>query len=446
MRKIYLNATATHALSLVDGDRTLEAIIARFAQDYNIPIDRARKDVQGLFESLSSIGWLTCDPERGVGIKDEEISPPLDSLSLALTHRCNLRCPYCYIPLEERADHELTTEEWKSVIQQLPPFKLMEVILTGGEPLLRDDLKEIVGAINAVNVNVVICTNGLFIDEAFVEWARSASISSLVIGIDGVAPKTHETLRGKGTFERVWEGIKLARKNDLPVQLIYTVTRLNFKEFEQAARMAYKLGIPISINEYLPLGPSREHRSDFELSMEQLFRLRARIATLALSGIVSSGTDEEVVFRHHVDTKKGAKVSPLHKEFHRKYNCLGREVGAHILPNGDVLLCPMLNWPDLVGGNVRSLALREIWETSPVFARMRQLTVDNYTVCSSCTNRYLCGGTCRAIVRANTGSLQGAPDRHRCIWNQLYYARLSYVRFDSQEPFQHLLEKESLLK
>jgi radical SAM protein with 4Fe4S-binding SPASM domain len=293
-----------------------------------------------------------------------------------------------------------------------------------------------------MNISVTICTNGTAIDLAFVERARSAKILAIQIGLDGASFEAHERLRGAGTFERTWQGIELARTHGLPVELLCTVTRPTKDEYLKVVKFARKHGLQVALNEYLPLGPTRAARAELELTTEQLFQLRSSVATLSLAGVLPQRADEAQSFNR---SAKGNSTRPL-LEFDKVQNCLGREGGGHILPSGDVLVCPMLDWPEMVGGNVRQTPLREIWERSPTFEQLRQLSVDGYATCQTCANRYLCGGTCRAITMAEKGCLAGPPDLARCLWQQTWYDWLARVEFDSVEPLQLIAERNGLFR
>lgn len=440
-QKVFLNATATQLVAQLDGVCTAADIATTQAARYGISCEQTRADVTRVLDRLAAGNWLTTDVTRGKPVDLDQTTPPLDFVSLALTHRCNLRCRHCYIPLTDHADAELTTDEWLAVIRQLQPFKLMGAILTGGEPLLRSDFWQLVEALKAINVEVILATNGTLIDAEFVEHAQNAKVAAIQIGMDGAHPASHEALRGADTFERTWRGIDLAHQAGLPVELLCTITRSTVDEYMSVVRLARQRGLQVALNEFLPLGPARANRAELELTIQQLFQLRSKVATLTYAGVFPQKADEAATFKYVTD---GNGHQP--QNWPKVQSCLGRDSGAHVLPNGDVLICPLLNWPHLIGGNVRYSALRDIWEHSPVFQSLRELTVDGYATCRSCTNRYLCGGTCRALALAETHDLAGSPNTARCFWEKIFFARMGRAMFDSTEPFQTMLERENLLR
>lgn len=440
-QKVLLNATATQFVAELNGLCTGAEIAALQATRYSISTERAQSDVARLFEHLLAGGWLTANPAYGKPADADETFPPLDSFSFALTHRCNLRCRHCYIRLTENSEGEMTTTEWLETIRQLKPFKLMGVVLTGGEPLLRTDLWELVEAINSINVDVILCTNGTLIDPAFVERVQNAKLSKIQISLDGALPEIHDGLRGVGAFAAAWHGIELAQAAGLPLELSCTVTRPTATEYLSVIKLARQRNLPVSLGEFLPLGPARELRAELELDIKQFFQLHSRIATLSLAGVLRQKAHEAETFKRvtsHVAQEGNAS-------WHKVQSCLGRDSGGHILPGGEVLICPMLDWPDLVGGNVRHMELRDIWEHSPVFQQAWQCTNEHFVKCRECANRCLCGGTCRALTLAETGEFVGRPNTARCFWEKIYYGRMSRVMFNSTEPLQTLLERENLL-
>jgi len=440
-QKVFLNAAATELVTQLNGVCTGADIAAAQSTRYGVSLERTQADVIRTLSRLTAGSWLTTDVTRGKPVELDQVLPSLDYVSLALTHRCNLRCRHCYIPVTDQADDELTTAEWLAVIKQLRPFKLLGVILTGGEPLLRPDLWQLVAALNAINVEVILATNGTLIDADFIEQARRARLASIQIGLDGANPASHEALRGADTFERTWRGIELAQQAGLPVELLCTVTQPIVAEYMSVVQLARQRGLPVTLNEFLPLGPARDNRAELDLTIQQLFQLRSKVTTLTYAGVFHLKADEAATFKY---VTTGQEHQP--QSWPKVQSCLGRDSGAHVLPNGDVLICPLLNGPQLIGGNVRHTALRDIWERSPVFQSLRQLSVDDYATCCACANRYLCGGTCRALALAETHDPTGSPNTARCFWEKIYFARMAHAMFDSTEPFQTLLEREKMLR
>ena len=438
-KEVRINATATFIFELINGQNTLDDIIKIQASHYQIPLEQASADTLRLIAKLITGNWITLDPQQGKVTVITEIYPPLDLMSFALTHRCNLRCKHCYIPLVEDEEQEMSTSQWLHVIEQIQPFKLRAVILTGGEPLLRKDLWTLVAAIRAQHVGVIICTNGTLIDDVFVEQALKHQITTLQIGFDGASGLTHDALRGKDAFKATMLGIERAKKAGLPVELLCTITKLNQHEYQTVVNFANSNGLKVGLNDYLALGPSRTYESELKLTAEQTYRTQAERNKMSLDGKLQYTLKDLTLMT-------GSTGKSFIEYRTKTYNCLAFDSGGHILPNGDMLICPLLNWPEYVGGNILECSLKEIWEESIVFRNLRQMSVDEFEQCGSCKSRYLCGGTCRALAVAKTGNLRGKPDTVACIGHLMECSRVSRSIFNSDEPLQSILERKGLLK
>ena len=178
--------------------------------------------------------------------------PPL-FLFLELTYRCNLRCPYCYVYSAGKkprlAEHEeLTADEIAGIVDQTPPWTL--VFLSGGEPLARKDLNEIV-AKTAKKRLCHIYTNGTAIGQADAEQWVTAGVSSVAFSVDG-SEAVHDSIRGKGTFsttmcavEMLSEAKKRKRKQFPLINLRSTITARNAGDLRAMARVAERQ-VPIT--------------------------------------------------------------------------------------------------------------------------------------------------------------------------------------------------------
>ena len=136
---------------------------------------------------------------------------------LELTYRCNLSCPYCYVG-EERNKKELTTDEWKKVIDQIPFYGI--ITLVGGEPLLRNDFGELLEySCKKVLRKVHVVSNGILLDEGKIEVFKKSKPVLLSISLDGFG-ETHDKNRDKeGIFDKIISNLKNI-KSQAPKQMI----------------------------------------------------------------------------------------------------------------------------------------------------------------------------------------------------------------------------------
>ncbi len=136
---------------------------------------------------------------------------------LELTYRCNLNCPYCYIG-EERNKQELTTDEWKRVIDQIPFYGIVTIV--GGEPFLRTDFEDILEySCKKVCGKVHVVSNGVLLDESKIEAFRKAKPVLLSVSLDGYG-ENHDNNRGKsGIFDNIISNLENL-KSQAPKQMI----------------------------------------------------------------------------------------------------------------------------------------------------------------------------------------------------------------------------------
>ena len=132
------------------------------------------------------------------------------SVDLDITNRCNLRCRYCYhFSGPGDVDKDLPKAEWLRFFEELNHCAVMNVILAGGEPFFREDLRELIEGIVANGMRFNILSNGTLITEDMAEFLFSTGrCDGVQVSIDGSKPKTHDACRGKGSFDRAIKGIK----------------------------------------------------------------------------------------------------------------------------------------------------------------------------------------------------------------------------------------------
>ncbi|MGH9867056.1 MAG: radical SAM protein [Candidatus Polarisedimenticolia bacterium] len=330
-------------------------------------------------------------------------------ISWNLTYRCNLECEHCYLdaggkPLvtsEAFADRgELTTAQCFEVIDDIARFGPESVvILTGGEPLLRRDILEIIGRAQARGLWVVVGTNGVKITEPLAHLLRDKGVRGLALSLDALDAERHDRFRQvKGAWKNTVEGARILGRAELPFIVQTTVGKHNVDELPAIARFAFESLEARVWNLYF-LVPTGRGEFVSDMDPDQYDRVLAD-----LHGIQESYRGRMLVNAkcapHYIKTLfEKDPESPFLKSF--AGGAGGCPAGTHymgIRPNGDVTPCPYL---PVFGGNLRKASLRTIWDESEPFVRIRARGALKDR-CGACEFNRTCGG-CRARAFGATG-------------------------------------------
>ncbi len=165
-----------------------------------------------------------------------------------LTYKCNLKCCHCNIIPELRRE-ELTTEEAYSILDQLAKAGCLEISFTGGEPLTRPDIFEILTYSKKKGFYVTLLTNGTLVRPGVADKLRDINIDKIEISFYSVTSQTFDKITGvRGSFHRCLGGIKLLKKGNIPIVLKMPVMTLNLKEFDRVKELAREQGILFRYN------------------------------------------------------------------------------------------------------------------------------------------------------------------------------------------------------
>jgi len=323
-------------------------------------------------------------------------------ISWNLTYRCNLACEHCYLDAgskprvlaEAFADRgELTTEQCRDVIDQIVDFAPESlVILTGGEPLLRRDILEIVRHAAARGLWVVVGTNGVKVSVHLAELLRAEGVRGLALSLDALSPERHDTFRRvQGAWENTVEGARVLGEVGLPFIVQTTVGRHNVSELGAIADFAYERLHAKVWNLYF-LVPTGRGEFVSDMSPEQydgvlgdLHAIQKKYAGKMLANAKCAPHYIKTLF--DVDPQ-----SPFLKTY--AGGAGGCPAGTHymgIRPNGDVTPCPYL---PVFGGNLRNTTLTRVWNESEPFVKIRERSTLGDR-CGACEFNPTCGG-CRA--------------------------------------------------
>ncbi len=331
-------------------------------------------------------------------------------VSWNLTYRCNLACEHCYLDagpakvlLPAFSDRsELSTEQCYRVIDEIAAFAPECVtILTGGEPLLRRDIVEIIRYAAGKELWVVVGTNGVKITENLAGILKAEGVRGLALSLDALDPSRHDSFRRvRGAWENTVEGAKILDRVGLPFIVQTTVGAHNRDELEEIAAFAHdELGAKVwNVYFLVPSGRgsfvSDISPAEYDGILGQLAAIQRRWASKMLVNAKCAP--------HFVRTLLASDApAPFPKSF--EGGAGGCPAGTHYLgirPNGDVTPCPYL---PLFGGNLTATGLREIWDGSELFNAIRRRN-ELGGRCGGCELSGLCGG-CRARAHGMTGDV-----------------------------------------
>ena len=167
------------------------------------------------------------------------------NVSLLVTNRCNLKCFYCFAGVYKRKMADLPLEKIFAVIDELVSFGTRYIILEGGEPLLRDDIGDIIDHIRSKNVVCELVTNGCFIKDKIKDIRK---LDSLCISIDGDR-ESHDRMRGKGSHAKAMEGLNMADVNKIPIRLHATLTKYNYDSLDYLVNLTGKSQAILTISQ-----------------------------------------------------------------------------------------------------------------------------------------------------------------------------------------------------
>ncbi|MHC4570655.1 MAG: radical SAM protein [Planctomycetota bacterium] len=172
--------------------------------------------------------------ERAGDIVPKEASERRPIVVWNITRACNLKCVHCYNDSgSQRAEDELSMQEAKEVLQDLAGFGVPSVLFSGGEPLLRKDLFELLGYARELGLRTVISTNGTLITADVAKQIKEQEVSYVGISLDGIGQINDEFRGVAGAFDKAVKGIKNCQDADIRVGLRLTLTRRNVRDLQR---------------------------------------------------------------------------------------------------------------------------------------------------------------------------------------------------------------------
>ncbi|GAJ30172.1 pyrroloquinoline quinone biosynthesis protein PqqE [Acidomonas methanolica] len=318
-------------------------------------------------------------------------SPPM-SLLAELTHRCPLACPYCSNPLElERRTAELDTATWKRVLDEAAALGVLQAHFSGGEPMARSDLVELVAHARSRDLYTNLITSGVMLDATRLQALAEAGLDHVQLSFQDVDEAGAERIGGlRGAQAKKLTAARLVAAEGIPLTLNFVVHRLNVERVPAMITLARELGasrVEIAHTQYYGWGlknrgallPTREQLEEATAAVEAA--RRAYGPTLVIDYVTPD---------YYADQPKP---------------CMGGwgQRFVNISPSGRVLPCHAAETiPGVIFPNVRDESLSAIWNDAPLFTLFRG-TEWMPEPCRSCALKETDWGGCRCQALALTG-------------------------------------------
>ena len=313
----------------------------------------------------------------------------LSTVQIEITRRCNLRCKHCYLGTVAEVDMEL--EAIKEIVDDAIKLGACKIAITGGEPLLHSDIKELLAYIKEKQIYIEIFTNGTLLDDQTCQFLGDMGIGKVFLSLDGHVAKVHDKIRDRdGAFDKAMRAIAYLKKYDIDISVACTFNRLNIKCADEIVEFLEDLEVPYKLDCILMEGNAKEHSLELALNYKEY----AEIASTILE-------------KHY------GKLDELGISGDRfcgsGYNFI------YITVDGKVKICPSIS-DKFTYGNIFENSLYDIWKENyskylPIKCR------DMY----KCEFANVCCGGCRSRAYTSYHDIN-ARDAVMCdvlkIWNE----------------------------
>lgn len=326
---------------------------------------------------------------------EPEIPPYPLHVVYSVTNACNLHCAHCSAAAGRRSRGELGSSSATKLICELGELGVLDVALSGGEPLLRRDICELITAGSESGLRLGLATSGHGLTDARAAELLSSGLSRIQVSIDG-DEVTHDRLRRcPGSYRTAVHAVRTSVGTGLRTNVCLTVSRTNRSQLEAACNMCVALGAArLNFSRFVATGRGG---SDLDLTPMEWAHVATEIEHLTHR---YSGSLE-------ITTHLAQRVL-LDPEVSRWPAFAGCQAGrgqAHVTPSGDVTPCVVL---PIAIGNVKQTRFKDIWDHSSLVGAFKRRSVNGR--CGECPVLRHCGG-CRAVAFSSSGDPLGEDPR-----------------------------------
>ena len=311
-------------------------------------------------------------------------------ISWNITKACQLKCLHCYRDAGTKQSDELTPAEGLDLVDQIALAGFKILIISGGEPLMRADVYDLIARAKERGMRPVLGSNGLMITREVARKLKAAGLTRAGISLDSTDTNVHDNFRQEpGAWEGTVAAMKICKAEGLDFQIHTTVTTFNYNNVEKITDFAVEIGAKAHHIFFLvPTGRGKDLDavipSDQYQSLLKKIMLKQKEVSIELKPVCAP------------------QFVPLAQDMNMptrfQRGCLAGVSYCCILPNGEVHPCPYFPIP---AGNVREVKFSEMWKNSALFKELRSGEYEGQ--CGGCVHKNSCGG-CRARAFVHSGN------------------------------------------
>ncbi len=308
----------------------------------------------------------------------------INQVYIELTKECNLNCIYCSNHSQHEA--EISLDKTCRLLEDISKLGVKYLRLYGGEPLMSKKLIPVLRKAYQLKLKTSIYTNGLLLNPNLIEALKRYKLKKILLGCDSIEP-----IKGTKYFSnKLVKTITQLKENNIAVDIIVTVSKLNHKNIKSIYEKMYSIGVDkVKPSFIFKMGKADVNWNYLYLDKSNLTNVFKVISELELK-----------YKQTNIKTRK----------------CHAAVKEIFIASNGNVYPCPLFQFDEFIGGNINDKSLIDIIK-KPLsgFLEIQHLNLKNLT-CSDCSMLSICGGGCRAAAYSTTNSLT-APNLVSCIAN-----------------------------
>lgn len=325
--------------------------------------------------------------------------PKLASLQIELTSKCNERCIHCYIPHERKTD-DIAPELFYDVLEQCRDMGVLDLTLSGGEPMLHKDFCRFLRKCKEYDFSVNILSNLTLLNDEIINEMKDNRLSSVQVSLYSMNPEIHDEITHvKGSFEKTKTAILKLIDNDIPLQISCPVMKQNKNSYTDIMNWAHEHKVR-AVTDYIMMG-----RYDHTIS-----NLDNRLSLQEVRETINNIIENDAQYQ---DEMKNTDITEAEKRNISNDIVCGVCVSSIcMIANGNVYPCA--GWQDYILGNIKQTSLQDIWDNSEKVKYLRSLRKKDFKKCLNCEDKHFCA---MCMVRNANENPEGDPlviNEHFC--------------------------------